>query len=204
MTPHQAAGRPAVEDADVALMIAVRDHGCTESFDQLVRRWRARVERMCYRMCGNLVDAEDLAQDVFQKLFQARDRYHPTASFSSYLWKIATNRCRDFGKSQRQRRRQTSNWEDVAEAPVVGLDGDARASIQQAIWRLPRHYREVVVLRHYEDLKFDEMAALLEIPRGTVASRMAKALRLLEAEFVRLELIPARTNPGSPKLKVNP
>jgi RNA polymerase sigma-70 factor (ECF subfamily) len=181
------------DDADASLMVRVRDQDCQQSFAELVRRWRTRIEGYCRRVGGNVADAEDLAQEIFQKLHHARNRYQPTGNFSAYVWRLAANHCRDFLRAK-QRKPNWSGSHDqvVAEASAARdeLDQDTCECIQQAIWRLPVHFREVVVLRHYEDLPFADIAQLLEIPRGTVASRMAKALRLLEAEFVRMELIP--------------
>jgi RNA polymerase sigma-70 factor (ECF subfamily) len=184
-------------DDDAALMVQVRDRNCQDAFGQLVRQWRDRVERLCYRLCGNLADAEDLTQEAFQKVFRFRSRYEPSAKFSTYLYKIATNCCRDFAKSRRRKGfLQEADWARVADPKSTDapMTRDVVDCIQRTIWSLPRHYREVIVLRHYEDLSFAEIAELLEIPRGTAASRMAKALRILEAEFVKLDLIPQHVN----------
>ncbi len=184
---------------DVTLMIRVRDHACRESFERLVAKWRGRIEAFCYQMCGNIADAEDLAQEVFHKLFASRSGYQPTAQFSTFVWTIAANQCRDHARSQRRRGRSLA--EAIAQltfrhasSKSENLDDESRLAIQSAVWHLPAHYREVVVLRHYEGLKFSEIAQMLAIPRGTVASRMAKALRILETDLICSGLLPANLN----------
>lgn len=178
---------PPSEDAAVALMLKVRAEGCRVSFDRLVNQWRMPVERLCFRMCGNPLDAEDLTQEVFQKLYSNRARYEPTAKFSTFLWSIAANQCRDFLRSRRRRPVIQPDPQFLSEIPqdtqCTSIDRDSRQVVRDALSRLPDLYREVVVLRHYQHMKFEEIGRLLQIPRGTVASRMAKALRLLEREL---------------------
>ncbi len=190
-------------DADAARMLRVANQGCPEAFAQLIGEWRPRIERYCYRLCGNLADAEDLTQEIFQKLYRTRERYRPQAKFSTFLWQIATNHCRDFARAQRRRvaaAAQHQDWvESLPQEHTTAGAFELRESVQQAVWRLPEPYRAVLVLRHYEDLKFSEIAELLHVPRGTVASRMAKALRLVERELIRDRVLapPPTTNTPS-------
>jgi RNA polymerase sigma-70 factor (ECF subfamily) len=180
-------------DADAALMVRVAVAGCSHSFERLASTWRPRIERLCFRLCGNLADAEDLTQEIFEKLFRSRERYRPEARFSTFLWRIATNHCRDFARARRRRPaiEASERLSDIATARPDGLPLENREVVQQAVWCLPERFRTVLVLRHYEHMKFGEIAELLEVPRGTVASRMAKALRLLEVELIRQRLLPA-------------
>jgi RNA polymerase sigma-70 factor, ECF subfamily len=172
------------------------DHG---AFARLVGRWEEPIRRLCTRMTGDPCRAEDLKQETFARLFEKRKNYQPGGRFSTYLWRIALNLCHD--ELRRQQRRQEfrldgeaggdGGWEEPADA---GPSPDARAAqleegelVRQALLRLPEIYRAVLVLRHYEDLKLGRIAEVLEIPEGTVNSRMAEALarltRLLEPKF---------------------
>ena len=185
-------------DADAARMLRVSSDACAESFAELTNAWCPRIQRLCFRLCGNLADAEDLTQEIFQKLFRSRERYRPDAKFSTFLWQIATNHCRDFARAQR--RRATANQRHQAWLALNPTGNGEAASqdlcetVQQAVWRLSEPYKTVLVLRHYEQLKFSEIAELLQLPQGTVASRMAKALRLVERELIRAEVLPPTTN----------
>jgi RNA polymerase sigma-70 factor (ECF subfamily) len=165
---------------DDQLMESVRDDGCPKSFETLVERWRQPIFRLCYRMIFSREDAEDITQDVFARLFQNRLRYKPTAQFKTYLWSIAINRCRDFLRSTK---RQNQRLQELTELRLHDSAADANPNdlerVRVALARLSPIYREVVVLRHYEELKFVEIAELLQIPVGTVASRMSKALKLV-------------------------
>lgn len=165
--------------------------GDHQAFSLLVRRWEGPIQRLCTRMTGDAHMAQDLTQEAFARLFAARASYRPGARFSTFLWRIALNACCD------ERRRRASRPETLLDAYDDGPDGvafsaaspDAAAAqreegelVRAAVAGLPEHYRAVVVLRHYEGLKFREVAEVLGIPEGTVKSRMAEALdRLAEA-----------------------
>ncbi|MGI9515912.1 MAG: RNA polymerase sigma factor [Pirellulaceae bacterium] len=169
---------------DENLMVHVRDHDNAAAFGELVQRWQIRVHRMCFRMTGDWQDAEDLTQEVFAKLYRSRDRYVVQSALGTFLWQIALNHTRDFvRKSGRTRQQQLQLRDEYRQRDGQKRDNhepDDADEVQKALLQLPDHYREVVVLRHFENLKFRQIADLLQIPEGTVASRMAKALRLLE------------------------
>ena len=180
---------------DQTLMQRVSHDNCRDSFTELVNRWDQRIRSYCYRLCGNYADAEDLCQEVFQKIFERRAQYKPSGKFSNFVWTITANHCRDHERVQRKRRHSplpsaTTDGDPEQEA-TWELDIDTRESIQSIVWQLPIHYREVIVLRHYQGLKFHQIAAFLQLPRGTVASRMAKALTLLKKEFARKNILPS-------------
>ncbi len=171
------------------------------AFAQLVRRWEKPIQNLCARMTGDVHRAEDLAQDVFARIFAKRTDYKPTAKFSTWIWRIALNRCYDELRRVRLRSECTLATEDVQEdfsvlevlvAPEPAPDGAAAENeqaefVRLALLKLPETYRSVVLLRHYEDLKFREIAQVLDIPEGTVKSRMAEAMtqlaRLLQPQF---------------------
>ncbi len=166
---------------DNQLMVAVREERCVRSFEVLVNRWREPIARLCYRMVFSWDDAEDMTQEVFARLFQSRQRYQTTAQFSTFLWRIAINRCRDFTRSaERKKMKQQEIFETKrSELKSVGKSDETTDRVRAALAQLTPMYREVLILRHYESLKFNQIAHVLQIPFGTVASRMSKALRLL-------------------------
>jgi RNA polymerase sigma-70 factor (ECF subfamily) len=185
---------------DEELMVRVREAGDPHAFSTLVARWEEPIRRLCTRMTGDAHRGEDLKQETFARLFTKRAIYQPTGKFSTYLWRIALNICHDELRRVNRRR----EWmplpgadEDADVALELATDDptpDSRAAqseegelVRQALLRLPEIYRTVLVLRHYERLKLGEIAETLEIPLGTVNSRMAEALarltRLLEPQF---------------------
>lgn len=182
-------------------MCLVKTRDDHQEFARLVNRWEEPIRRLCTRMTGDSHRGEDLKQETFLRLFEKRKAYEPTARFSTYLWRIALNICRDEFRRQERRSQflrepQAINPEGGEPAePVSDAPGpDLRTAqmeeselVRQAILQLPEIYRSVLILRHYEDLKLSRIAEVLEIPEGTVNSRLAEALsrlsRILEPRF---------------------
>ncbi len=156
------------------------DHG---AFACLVGRWEGRIRRLCLRMTGDLHRAEDLAQETFARLCDRRRDYRPEAQLSTYLWRIALNLCYD----ELRRRKSESVRSETAGAPSSAPDApddlaerrEEIARVRDAVLELPEIYRTALVLRHYEDLKLHEIAGVLDVPEGTVCSRIAEALARL-------------------------
>ena len=157
-----------------------------EAFARLVERWDGPIRELCRRMLGDAHRGEDLKQEAFARAFEKRKEYQPTGKFSTWLWRIALNLCYD--ELRRINRRSESSLEIIAEAadvPPACIDSktpDQRMAeheegemVRAALLRLPETYRAVVVLRHYEGLKLREIAEVLQIPKGTVVTRLAEA-----------------------------
>jgi len=188
-------------DADEQIMSRVKTHDDHQEFARLVRRWEQAIRRLCTRMIGDPHRGEELKQEAFLRLFEKRKDYQTTGRFSTYLWRIALNLCYDELRRQKRRRQflgndlQTEEAEGSAVEPIADTPGpDLRAAqseegalVRAALLQLPEIYRTVLVLRHYEDLKLSEIAEVLDIPEGTVNSRMAEALsrlsRILEPQL---------------------
>jgi RNA polymerase sigma-70 factor (ECF subfamily) len=185
--------RSFLSGGDEDLMLRVKQQDDTRAFASLVSRWEGPISNLCARMTGDLHRGEDLKQETFARLFAKRAAYTPSGRFSTYLWRIALNICHD--ELRRVNRRQQllpitptqddddASWEEHAlDAPTPG-EQVARAEegeiVREALLQLPEIYRTVLVLRHYQQLKLSEIAETLEIPLGTVNSRMAEALSRL-------------------------
>lgn len=170
-------------------MREVKMRGAHEAFTQLVRRWETPIRRLCIRMTGDEHRGEDLTQETFARVFANRRQFDPARKFSTWLWRIALNLCRE--EARRNGCRSELPLEDgvedvhrarcaMAVTPEMRLLDEERAElVRGAISALPEIYRVVVVLREYEGLKCREIAELLEIPEGTVKWRMAEALTQL-------------------------
>lgn len=159
-------------------MAIVRQRADVRAFSTLVDRWQERVYRLLLRLTGNVQDAEDATQEVLAKLFSRRDQFRSESKFSTWLWRIAINTGNDTNRKRRPERIQTESISN--DGPVsAALHSERREQVRTALAALPEQLRTVVVLRHYEQLKFREIAETLQIPTGTVASRMAAALNEL-------------------------
>jgi RNA polymerase sigma-70 factor (ECF subfamily) len=181
-------------------MWEVRCHDDHRAFGQLVRRWENPICSLCTRMTGDPHRGEDLKQETFARLFEKRKDYRPVGRFSTYLWRIALNLCQDELR-RRERRREflvaagpDETGGGLEDCPAAEPTPDLCAAqleegelVRQALLQLPEIYRAVLVLRHYHDMKLSKIAEILEVPEGTVYSRMAEALarlsRILEPKL---------------------
>lgn len=176
--------------SDEQAMWRVQMQDDAEAFAELMRRWERPIQNLCTRMTGDRHRGEDLAQEAFLRIYTRRKDYEPSAKFSAYLWRVALNVCYD--ELRRRRRRHESPLDQVesldamealpdgSPASSTRIEAEERATeVRAALQQLAEPYRAVVVLRHYEDLKFREIAEVLAIPEGTVKSRMAEAMTQL-------------------------
>ena len=186
--------------SDEQTMWRVQQHGDAAAFGELVQRWQTPIQRLCTRMTGDLHRGEDLAQEAFLRVFTRRKDYQPQGKFSTWLWQIALNLCRDEARYQSRHPVVFPEVEDSEDEPggpvesvAPGLSPDLNVAhleqaeiVRLALSRLAEPYRTVVVLRHYEGLKFSEIAEILGIPEGTVKSRMVEALNRLAPQVNHL------------------
>jgi RNA polymerase sigma-70 factor (ECF subfamily) len=194
---------------DEEAMCRVKTQEDHDEFDRLVARWEQPIRRLCVRMTGDVHRGEDLKQETFVRLFEKRKDYQPTGKFSTFLWRIALNLCYDELRRQNRRREILTNGDEEAQIHDMAADmpgPDARAAtseegelVRKALMQLPEIYRAVIILRHYEDMKLARIAEVLEIPEGTVNSRMAEALarlsRILEPRLKPIPFSQPKTNP---------
>lgn len=197
---------------DEETMWRVKAEDDHRAFAQLVERWEEPIRRLCSRMVGDPHRGEDLKQETFTRLYQKRKNYEPTGRFSTYLWRIALNACHDELRRVNRRKEffppHDEDQEGIeefaveAEAPdSQAADADDAELVRRALMRLPDHYRTVLVLRHYEGLKIMKIAEILQIPLGTVNSRLAEGLARL-SRMLEPKLGPLRGNapgPAQPK-----
>jgi RNA polymerase sigma-70 factor (ECF subfamily) len=162
--------------------------GDTASFEEIVRRWQGRVGRLLARLAGPSA-AADLCQEVFLRLYGAGARYREEGAFATWIYRIALNVARDAGR--RRTCAALGEYEPLDDtAPDDALcRREAVELVTQALAQLPDALREVLVLRHYEGLSFEEIARLTHIPASTLKSRFAVALARLR---VRLEELGCR------------
>ena len=162
-------------------MVAVAG-GDLAAFGQLVARHQRSAWNAAYRFLGNAADAEDVAQEAFLRIFDSAERYRPTASFRTYLYRIVTRLCFDF--SRRRRLRRHGQLTDVAEnrpSPEdVAVMGELASAVVGAIDTLPPAQKMAVILRYYEDLGYREIAAALDTTVKGAERLLARARTTLE------------------------
>jgi len=178
--------------SDEELIEACRG-GETSAFDVLVARWEDKIRGAAWRVLGSDEEARDVAQEAFLKAYRGLPGFKREARFSSWLYQIALNLCRD--RLRRRRTRASVSLEELEEAgPVLveprpgahelALRNDLAAVVRRAVSSLPDEQREVVILKEYEGLTFLEIAQALDVPVSTVKTRLYRGLGQLR---VRLE-----------------
>ena len=148
--------------------------GDRQAFGVLVRRHRAGVVNVAYRLCGDTHMAEDAAQEAFLRAWQNMERYEPRSPFRNWIYRIASNGVLDAVRRQRETVQldtvKLSHPGAGPETEVVKRERGDR--VRSAVLALPEASRAVLVLREHEQLSYKEIADTLDIPIGTVMSRL--------------------------------
>jgi RNA polymerase sigma-70 factor (ECF subfamily) len=182
------AGSPS-EDA---LLITAFQEGDRTAFDKLVLKHKNKVFNLCYWVIGDYQEANDIAQETFIKVFQSLKKFRFDSSFSTWLFRIAVNTCKNRLKSSefRQKKktisldnpgdaetdRSLSQIKDEAPSPSIELERKERMTlIKEAIDSLPAEQKDVVVLRDIEGLSYEEIVDITGLNVGTLKSRLARA-----------------------------
>ncbi len=164
--------------------------GDRQAFGELVERYMRRAYYVALGLTGSHDDALDLSQEAFVRAYRARASLDPDRPFYAWLYQIVRRLCFNFLRDRKTRRRRLEEggpWL-VEQARVHAAHGDPvrsterselRARLEEAIAALPEHEREVIVLREFEGLRYREIAELLDVPIGTVMSRLYTARRNL-------------------------
>ena len=175
-----------MEPTDAELM-GRWQRGDTLSFETLVRRWQGPMARLLARLAGPS-GVPDLCQEVFLRVYQAGPRYREEGAFATWLYRIALNVARDAGRRRRRLPGPLENHEPLD--PSTPADKVCRQEevllLTQALAELPEPLREVLVLRHYEGLHFEQIARLTGTPASTLKSRFAAALARLRVRLHQL------------------
>ena len=146
--------------------------GQEEAFAQLMRRHERRVYNLAYRMLGHAEEARDAAQDAFLSCFRHLPRFRRDAAFSTWLHRIAVNVCYDALRKRSASRVEAIRFPEPLPAPDHGDQSAASIDVQRALLTVSPEFRAVLILHEIQDLPVDEIAAALEVPVGTVKSRL--------------------------------
>lgn len=189
-------------------LVAACQEGDGSAFDVLVGRWEDKIRGAAYRFLGSEEEARDATQDAFLKAYRGLSGFKQEARFSSWLYQITLNLCRD---RLRRRKGKTMVSLEVLEevGPVLASRGpaapdlvqeiDLRRAVRRAIFELSEEQREVVILKEYQGLTFLEIAEALDVPVSTVKTRMYRGLaqlrvRLEEKGVRGADFVPATTS----------
>lgn len=173
----------ASEPTDVELVREVLA-GRVERFEILVRRYQRLVATAALRMGTPRQEIEDVTSEVFYKVYRSLGRYRPQHALSTWLYRITVNAALDRRRSRRQESRLDEippGQSDGRPSPLERASDRERAEmLQEALRRIPEHYRAPLVLAHIEGLPLEEVARVLDLPEGTVKSRLFRARGLLQ------------------------
>ena len=191
---------PDLKAQDPLELVARSAGGDPAAFQALVEQHRSMVYRVAYQFAGNHHDAEDIAQEVFIKVYRSLDRFRQDAQLTSWLYRIAMNACIDHRR--RQRPATSAPFGEEAEhrmlnTPELTPDPEDRAYagelgsvLESEIARLPQGQRIVFVMRHHHGLKLNEIAEALGLAEGTVKRQLHAAIHRLRGRL-RTALSPA-------------
>lgn len=197
-------GSPNDED----LLVSLRD-GDTDSLGLLVARWQEPLYRFAYRLLERSEEAREVCQETFLRVLSRADRFEPGARFSTWMYQIALNLCRDrlrrqrrwgllFGEKAGGRSLEAAVPAEAATTPAAALEREeVRHAVRRALSSLSPEQREVLILKEYEGLKFREIAELTGCPESTVKSRLYQGLARLREVLERQGFRDPQRSPAS-------
>ena len=184
-TVHKAMEIATIDES--AVVTAARD-GDQSAFGVLVRQYQRRAYAVAYSVVGNREDSLELAQESFVRAYRAIDRFDPTKPFYPWLYRIVKNTC--FNHLKKKKRRAETSLDKLMAAGYDAQDssrnpqdmaelGDLKRAVHAAMELLTADQQEIIRLRHFLELSYSEIAACLDIPQGTVMSRLHGARKQL-------------------------
>lgn len=182
---------------DYALVREAVDTGSQKAYTELLHNYKDSLYMLMYKMVNDPYDAEDLTIEAFGKAFKNLHLYTDEYAFSTWLFKIASNNCVDFLRKKKLNMFTIDHHDEDGEGPVFEINDDKptpeenlfskekNAQIREFVNQLKPHYRELIELRYYEDMSYEEIAHTLNIPLGTVKAKLFRAKDMLHAIMVQ-------------------
>ncbi len=156
--------------------------GDKEAFRHVVERYQAEAIGHAIAILGNRADAMDAVQDAFIDTFQALDRIDLTRRFYPWFYVILRNRCYKLAAGRKKRQMSTADELEIV-APTASVRPEDAMLLERAMLELPAEDRELITLRHLDGLSYQELAERLEVPQGTIMSRLYYARKKLRARL---------------------
>ncbi len=164
--------------------------GDVRSFEFLVEKYQGVVYNIALRMVKDTEDAEDISQAAFVKAYEKLGTYRESYRFYSWIYRIAVNEALNFLEKRKRFTRLDEGIEDSRQAMDVASEARERDErIQEALMELKPDHRVVVILRHFEELSYDEIGTILDIPMKRVKSRLFTARQLLREILVKKGIV---------------
>ena len=179
-------------------LVSRAQNGDRNAFSELVRNHAQGVMKVVYHMCGDVQIAEDAAQETFIQAWLHLSSYRPQTSLRNWLYRIAVNAATDM--LRKDKRILPNSMEDLQltdgrPGPELVVSQQERiVLVQKAVLSLPEASRAVLVLREYEDLSYQEISSTLDIPIGTVMSRLNYARKLLKDKLEQKFVLPVEVD----------
>ena len=176
-------------------LVATAAQGLEGSFEELVRRYQRPISAYVYRMVGDYDIALDLTQEIFIKIYASLARYRPEFKFSTWIYKIAHNAAIDHLRRNAGRERSINGGTE-SEPQQLAIESkglspeqqsereERRIEIEGVVRLLPTAYRELIVLRHSQDLTYEEIVEVTGLPLGTVKNRLFRAREMMRQQFL--------------------
>ncbi|MFL6373630.1 MAG: RNA polymerase sigma factor, partial [Pyrinomonadaceae bacterium] len=169
--------------------------GRSESFEELVRRYQRPITGYVFRIVGDYESSLDVTQEVFIKVYNSLAKYSSEYKFSTWLYRIAHNAAVDHlrrntvSKQSLEAENADGTFELQLESRLASPEQDHersqwRSEIEVVVESLPSAYRELIVLRHGQDLSYDEIAEVTGLPLGTVKNRLFRAREMMRSLFI--------------------
>src|SRR2546422_2923950 len=179
-------------DRDLVASAVVGHEG---GFEELVRRYQRPISAYVYRMVGNYDSALDLTQEIFIKVYGSLARYRSEFKFSTWIYKIAHNCAVDHLRRNTSRERslvigaEGESYELAIESRRISPEQESerkerRLEIESVVRALPAAYRELIILRHSQDLTYEEIVEVTGLPLGTVKNRLFRARDMMRQQFL--------------------
>ncbi len=183
------------KDATDPELVATANQGREGGFEELVRRYQRPISAYVYRMVGDYDAALDLTQEIFIKVYNSLARYRSEFKFSTWIYKIAHNAAIDHLRRNagREWSLNSSAADESFELPVESSNltpeqeserKERKLEIECVVRSLPSAYRELIVLRHAQDLTYEEIVEVTGLPLGTVKNRLFRAREMMRQQFV--------------------
>ena len=181
------------------LLVESAKNGNEKAFSSLLNRYRDSIYYMLLKMVNNSSDAEDLTIEAFGKAFRNIDSFTPEFAFSTWLFKIATNNCIDFIRKKQVSPTPIDQLQDDMDSVTVNIQSDLPdpeetlindqkiAVLRDIVNQLKPRYRNLIDLRYYKEYSYEEIAAELKLPIGTVKAQLYRAKSLLYNIFTKTE-----------------
>jgi RNA polymerase sigma-70 factor (ECF subfamily) len=197
---------PAMELDDDSRLIQLFRDGDRVAFDRLVLKYQRQIIAFCVRQLGNYSDGEEAAQETFFKVYRNISQFRGDCCFSTWIYTIAVNTCRNMGQSWWKKLwkgalkidkpvsvedgdEEIRDLRDTRNLPSKDLDRKCQAEeIKEALSKLPAIHKELIILRDFQELHYEEIEKITGLSSGTIKSRLARARAALQNELKGLKL----------------